>query len=360
MGTIYRQKGRSIWMLKYYRDGRAIYESSGTDVKDEAKKELRKREGAIADGRAIAPKAARLRFEHAVRSVEHDYTTNGRRSLGNVETRIRLHLMPYFGGRKMTAITTADVRAYTTDRLKAGAKPASVNRELAILKRAFSLAVKDGTLTAKPHIPMLTENNVRTGFFERDQFEAVRKHLPAPWRSVMTFALLTGWRVRSEVLPLTWAQVDPGAAVVRLEAGTTKNSEGRTFPYGRLPELKVVIAAQERVRDELKAKGTICPYVFPDEQGKRLPAFYSDVWREACRLAGCPGKIPHDFRRTAVRNLVRAGVPEKTAMMLTGHKTRSVFDRYDIVDEKDLADAVARLAGQPTEQRRRRGAARQR
>ena len=86
----------------------------------------------------------------------------------------------------------------------------------------------------------------------------------------------------------------------------------------------------------------LCPWVF-HRQGKPVKDF-RNVWQLATREAGCPERIPHDFRRTAVRNLVRAGVPENVAMMLTGHKTRSVFDRYDIVDENDLRDAVQRLA----------------
>jgi len=348
MGSVFRQPGRSTWMLKYYRDGRPIYESSGTDVKDDAKTTLKQREGAIADGRSVSNKMGRLRFDDAVKDVENDYTTNQRRSLGNLQTRIRRHLTPAFVGRRMSTITTADVRTYIAARLQAGAKPASINRELAILKRAFTLAIKAGTLTAKPHIPMLAEHNVRSGFFEQAQYEAVLRHLPEPWRPVMTFAFLTGWRVRSEVLPITWAQVDERAAIVRLEPETTKNRDGRTFPYGVLPDLQAVLTAQARVRDAFKARGMICRWVFPDAAGGRLPAFYSDVWREACRLAGCPGKIPHDFRRTAVRNLVRASVPEKTAMQLTGHKTRSVFDRYDIVNEDDLRQAVTRLAGART------------
>ncbi len=343
MGMVYRQKGRRNWLIKYYRDGRPIAESSGTDVKDDAKTILRQREGAIADGRPIPGKAVRLlRFDDAVKDVENDYTANGRRSIGNLQTRIRKHLMPVFGGRRLNTIDDADVRDYISRRLAEEARPASINRELAILKRAFRLAKVN-----RPEIPKLEERNVRTGFFEREQFEAVRQQLPEPWRPLMTFAFYTGWRIRSEILPLTWAHVDINAQTVRLDAGMTKNSEGRTFPYGVLPELKTVISDQEAVRDALRAKGVISPWLFPDATGGRLPAFYSELWRDACRKAGCPGKIPHDFRRTAVRNLVRAGVPEKTAMQLTGHKTRSVFDRYDIVNEADLKAAVMKLADAP-------------
>lgn len=175
----------------------------------------------------------------------------------------------------------------------------------------------------------------------------MRKHLPADLREAMTFAFLTGWRVPSEVLPLTWAQVDEQRQIVRLDAGTTKNSEGRTFPYGALPELDTVLETQGRTRDEMRAKGTICPFVIPQANGKPHKRI-SEHWRTACLSAGAPGRIPHDFRRTALRNLVRAGVSEKVAMTLTGHKTRSVFDRYDIVNEAVLHSAVSRLAQGPS------------
>jgi hypothetical protein len=140
-----------------------------------------------------------------VKDVENDYAANGRRSIDNLKGRIRKHLMPVFGGRRLNTISDADVRDYISQRLEKGAKPASINRELAIVKRAFKLAK-----VTRPEIPSLEEHNIRTGFFEREQFEAVWKHLPEPWRPVMTFALLTGWRVRSEILPITWAQVDQG------------------------------------------------------------------------------------------------------------------------------------------------------
>ena len=130
--------------------------------------------------------------------------------------------------------------------------------------------------------------------------------------------------------------------VIRLEPGTTKNSEGRTFPYGNLSELDEVIEARWQAHERLKAKGTICPYVF-HRHGTQIRDFRS-AWKTATTAAACPGCITHDFRRTAARNLVWAGVPEKTAMLLTGHKTRSVFDRSDIVKEQDLREAVSKLA----------------
>jgi Phage integrase, N-terminal SAM-like domain len=167
-------------MLKYYRDRRAIYESSGTDIKGDARDLLKKREAAIVDGLPVSNKTGKLRFDDAVKDVVNDYTANQRRSLEDVERRIDLHLTPFFGGRRMSTITTSDIRSYIAARLEEEASPASINRELAIIKRAFSLAVKAATLMVKPHIPMLEEHNIRQGFFEREQFDTVRGHLPAP------------------------------------------------------------------------------------------------------------------------------------------------------------------------------------
>ena len=160
----------------------------------------------------------------------------------------------------------------------------------------------------------------------------------------MTFAYLTGWRVMSEILPINWRQIDRRLGTVRLDPGTTKNEDGRLFPYGDLlPELTDTINGQwHYTKQTEQERGIVCPWVF-HRNGRPTRSFYG-AWRTACRAAEYPQRILHDFRRTAVRNLVRAGVPENVAMQLTGHKTRSVFDRYDIVNEADLRDAVRKLA----------------
>jgi integrase len=328
-------------MVKYYRNGRAIFESSKSDDHEEAERILKIREGDIAKGVPVSGR--QLKFKDAVADVVNDYKVNGRKSLAHLERRITLHLLPFFGRRRLAAIGAELIREYVVDRQDQGAKPASINRELAIVKRAFALAMQSGRVYAKPHIPMLEEHNVRAGFFSPEQFEAVRRALPAELRPVATFAYYTGWRVPSEILSLQWHQVDRLRGIVRLEPGTTKNDEGREFPYTAILELKDTMEAQFTAAEQLKKRGVICPWVF--QRGGKQIRRYDVAWHAACTAAGCPGRIPHDFRRTAVRNLVNAGVPEKTAMLLTGHKTRSVFDRYHILDGTDLRTAVERLAG---------------
>lgn len=348
MGEL-RQRGKGkIWWIRYYRNGKRYEESSRSAVKKAAVDLLKLREGDGVRGMPVTPKIGRFRFDEAAADVVNDYRTNGKRSLAHVERRIKLHLTPYFGGRRMTEITTVEIRGFITRRQAAAASNAEINRELSIVKRAFRLSLQAGKLLTMPHVPMLQEHNVRTGFFERDEFEAVRAALPTSLQPVAAFAYLTGWRVPSEVLPLEWRQVDRGAGVVRINPGQTKNAEGRTFPYGDLlPELRDVLEAQWDAHETLKAAGVVCPYVF-QRDGAPIRDFRG-AWQAACATAGCPDRIPHDFRRTAVRNLSRAGVPDTIAMKLTGHKTRSVFDRYDIVNEADLRDAIGKLAAAGTE-----------
>jgi integrase len=256
------------------------------------------------------------------------------------------HLRPYFGGRRMATISAADVRAYVTHRQEQGAKNATINRELAALKRMFTLAIDSEKLLHRPKIAMLEERNIRAGFFEGEQFEDVRAKLPADLRGLVTFVYVTGWRIRSEVAPLQWRQVDRVAGTVRLEPGTTKNRAGRTFFYRDITELRDTIDEQWAIHEKHRKLGRMVPWVFPRLIGrtKGQPArLFRKAWLTACTKAGCPGYIPHDFRRTAVRNLVRAGVSEKVAMEMTGHKTRSVFERYNIVSPGDLQAASRKL-----------------
>jgi integrase len=263
--------------------------------------------------------------------------------------------------RRMNTLTTSDLTAYVARRLAQGAAAASCNHELATVRRAFRLAVRGGELAQMPHVPMLTLNNARQGFLERAELEAILKHLPEYLHAPLTFAFVTGWRLKSEVLPLTVERVDLQTGVVRLDPGTTKNKDGRSFYM--TAELRKVLTAQLDSIETLKDKGTICPYVFhrPDGSrikdlrgsGRRSPVAigpkksgrsdFRKTWANACAAAGHPGKLFHDFRRSAVRTLERSGVPRSTAMAMVGHKTESIYRRYAIVDEAMHREAAAKL-----------------
>ena len=166
--------------------------------------------------------------------VVADYTINGKRSTARIK-QAPARLTRHFGASTLAAaITNLEMTKYTQARLEGGAAPATINRELACLRRGFRLARRSGRITEVPPFSLLQEDNVRQGFLEEAEYRAILEALPAPLRPVVTFLHLTGWRV-GEVLPLTWKQIDFRAGVVRLEVGTTKNRDGRVFPFAVLP-----------------------------------------------------------------------------------------------------------------------------
>jgi integrase len=273
--------------------------------------------------------------------IEQDYAVNGRRSIDRMKTSL-VALRAFFGLSRAIDISYDRLTAYVASRMTDGVMPATIRNDLAILRRAFRLAARAGKAICPP-FPSLEVNNTRKGFFEREDFEAVRQHLSSPLQAVVTFAYATGWRLRSEVLPLQWKQIDWTAKTIRLEPGTTKNDEGRTFPFGALPDLEAVLVAQwEHTKGLQRATGRLIPLVF-HRNGKGIKTLRG-AWKSACTAAKVGYRIPHDFRRTAVRNLERAGVPRSVAMKLTGHKTESVYRRYAIVSEADLSEGLKKLA----------------
>ncbi|HEX7407823.1 MAG TPA: site-specific integrase, partial [Candidatus Binatia bacterium] len=182
----------------------------------------------------------------------------------------------------------------------------------------------------------------RTGFFERAELEGVRKQLPDYLQPLATFAYWTGWR-RGELLTLEWRHVDLDAGTVRLDPGTTKNKQGRLV-YLPLEALESLQAWRQKTSQVERERSCIVGRVFHHD-GRPIRDYYA-AWRSACDRAGIAGRTLHDFRRTAARNYVRSGVPERVAMQILGHKTRSIFDRYNVTSEGDLR-AAAEKVGAP-------------
>lgn len=326
------------WWLKYYQGGRPVRGSTGTNKETVPRRMLRMREGDVERGIPIVPQTGKITFDDAADDLLNDYKANGKRTHDDTERRIGLHPKPVFKGKRLISISTADVRAYALVRQTTGAANGTINRELSALKRMFTLAVLAKTLHAKPHISILREDNVRRGFFERTQFESVCEHFPVPLRAIVTLAYLTGWR-KSEIFSLEWRQVDWAGRVVRFDPGTTKNREGQSFSF--TAALEILLKDQHAEHERLKKTGRIVPLVF-HRDGKRVHDLRGAL-EAARKAAGCPGHILHDFRRTAVRNLERAGVPRSAAMAMVGHKTEAISRRYAIVDAGVLRDAAAKI-----------------
>jgi integrase len=353
------------WWAKYYVNGRAIRESTGTEKETEARRFLKAKEGRAAEGQPILPRADRVRFEEAETDLITFYETTGKRDLREVKYRLA-HLRSFFAGRRLANIGPADATAYAEQRRSEpdpkGKLPSNgtINRELALLVRLLGLAYENGKLLRLPVLRKLKEAAPRQGFFEREPFEAVRRHLPADLRVAVTIAHTFGWRMQSEVLILELRQVDLEAGTIRLDPGQTKNDDGRLVYL--TPELKTLLTAQvDRVMALMRARSTVIPYLFPHLKGRfaaRRIRDFRKTWATACKRAGFavtveengkkvirPLFIRHDFRRTAVRNMVNLGIPERVAMTVTGHKTRAVFDRYHIVSPGDLQEVARKLTG---------------
>jgi integrase len=243
----------------------------------------------------------------------------------------------FFKGWPVARINTDAARTFAQKLLAAGKTNGTANRSLALLRRMLSIAHEDGKIQNKPKIRLLKAGAPRKGFVQREQFDKLLEHIPAQTKPLITFLYFYGVRV-GEALQIQWSQVDLERAVIRLEGEQTKNADPRTVP---LPD--VLIRMLEPVQDKSGA-------VFDGTNLRKL-------WQTACAAAGLGtltevegkadarynGLLVHGLRRSAIRNLVRAGVNERVAMSISGHKTRSVFDRYNIVDEADVVQAMRKV-----------------
>ena len=262
-----------------------------------------------------------------------DYQVRQFRSVSTARGRVA-HLTAFFGRVvRAAALTTHQIRQYQLARRAAGAATGTINRETSALHRMGTLAVHWGWLDTVPGFPdRLRENPPRQGFFEHPEYLAVRAHLPAPWQDILDLAYYSGWR-KQEILGLTWEEIDRAGGVIRLSPARSKTLVGRILPISQ-PIAEAL--ARRRARRDPDS-----PLVFHRDG---IPVRrWRTAWRTACQAAGVPTRFLHDCRRTAARNLIRANVPERVAMLLTGHKSRAIFDRYNIIHEQELLDAGDQL-----------------
>jgi integrase len=364
-GSVYQPRYRSasgelrksrLYWIAYRVAGALKREPTKTANRQAAETLLRTRLSAL--DRGETPAAGTAKWEDLAEFIRADYLANGRRSTHRLELSLR-HLEKSFDGQRAAAITAERISAFVARRLtEDGAARATINLDLATLGRAFRLAYRAGRVAFVPFVQKLKTSNARTGFFERPEFGRLVRALPRDLRPCAIAAYLTGWRMTSELLTRQWRHVDMGARWLRLEPGEGKTGEGRQFPL--FPELALVLRAQRRLTTaEERRLGRFIPWVFHHDgeplfyRAKKrssalLPSGYlRAAWLAACVSAGVSGRIRHDFRRTAARDMLRAGVSVPTVMRAIGWRSEAMLRRYAIVSDGDLQEAGAKRARLP-------------
>ena len=319
--------------------------STGESDYAEALKVLQKKEAEIADG--DNPTQAQSKFTLAVAQalIEADYDLEDRTSKASMLRKVT-HLTDYFGAqKKMATIDAAAWVLYQLHRKKAGAAPASINREQAALRRMFVLGHRDKLVKHVPYFAKLRERNRRTGFFEHGDFVRVRRQLPLELRPILDLLYYTGWR-GTEATGVERRQVHEDGWI-RLDPADSKEESGKGIPYTLIPPLARSIGYCLREHDRLKAEGILPAQLFVRWVSRRRATRGQPIkdWRAAYNAArvaaGVPQRLLHDFRRTAARTLARLGFDDQTGMAVTGHKTQSMWIRYNIRKEADVGAAFA-------------------
>ena len=321
-------RGSVLW-IAYSLRGREFRESAKTDDPKKAERFLKhrvKETGADSIGAKpfVPPQSQRLTVNELLDALERDLRLRGKSSpsvISNVK-----HLCNHFGAMRAVDVNADSVARYIEGLLAEEYSNASVNRKTQLLGQSYKLAIRTKRLGEIPYIQHLSETgNARQGFFCEAEIRRVATHLPNYLSDVALFGFMSGWR-RGEILSLEWTDVDNDC--IRLRAEHSKNGEGRVLVLAG--ELAEIIE-----RRRVQAFGSL---VF--QHNGRGIVDLRKAWGTACRLAGIKGRLFHDLRRSAVRNMIRAGVSEHTAMRISGHKTHAMLNRYNIVSETDLRTAL--------------------
>jgi integrase len=360
-GRVFQLKRRdgslrsSRWWIAYSVNGREVRESAGKS-EEEARKTLKKKLKEIAGDRWIAPEQARMTVAELLEAYERDLEAREAKDLDSI--RCRLHALRDWsaedgglrlGDRRAASLGIEDFEKLREERLAAKKSKQTIDHAIATLRAAYRLAQKQGRLSrVPPCFPMYHAKNVRRGFIEPEQAEAIARRLTEPFAALVRFARASTWR-RDEVESLTWDQVDRRAREVRLH--DSKNGRGRVLP---LDDFLLALIEQMWARREFKIRGGSALSAFVFHRKGRPVGDWRKRWRKACveeglgrwikdeagKVIGYKGAIFHDLRRSGIRDLVRAGVPQSVVMAISGHRTIATFLRYDIASEEDKRMAL--------------------
>lgn len=332
---------------KWYTKVNGKRESTGTSVRADALEILKQRQGRAVLNIPDPTSGTKLSYAQLREGLLSYRRNHNQRSLilraDGTETICGLqHLDAFFQNKLANDITTRTLQGFVEWRKREGANVATINRNLGLLRRMFHLAAPDNPLLTIPNFSAVhfKEDHVRQGFIDAAKFDELLAALPARLRSFVLLLYTTGVRT-GEARKILWSQVDFAESIIHLSGKQAKNANARTLPLD--DELATMLQAERE-----KARST---KVFNF-------ATIRKAWCNACVKVGLgtlartgenktlngnygkyEGLIPHDLRRSAVRDMIRAGVPQTIAMRISGHKTDAIFRRYDITDAADLLAA---------------------
>jgi integrase len=328
-GTLFR-RGR-VWYLSYYVNGRQIQRSSRSTNIQDAKRLRDQILGKKARGEIGNSHIEKVTCNELLDDLLEYARSNIKASTVRIwELVIEANIRPFFGHLKAAGLTTEKLRDYRRKRLAQRRAEATCNRELSILRAALNRGRKctPPKVVSIPYFPMVAETNIRQGFLTDTQYAKLRDALPDYLKPLFITGYCTGVRL-GELLAIEWNQVDWEQGFITLNAEETKSGHTRAIPI-----LDGDMGAWLAWSRET-ANGS--PRIFHN-QGDPIRDFRG-AWRSACKSAGVPDLKFHDLRRTAVRNMRRAGVPQVVRMRITGHRTDAMERRYNIVDIEDIKSA---------------------
>jgi integrase len=332
-GVFEKVPNSGVWWVRYSDKSRIRREKVGS--KSAAIQLYRKRKNEVSERKKL-PENFRsvVCVKDLVPALKLSAKKKKLRDIDHLERRLDKHVLPHFGDMVANDVGTDAIDSYVTKRTEAGAQHGTINRELALLKRMFTLAhqSKPCQVDIVPHISRLVENDPRSGFVEKEKYQLLKAAADELWlKAILATAYTFAFR-RGELLGMKVGQINLAQRSIRLAAGSTKSKEPRLIIMTQ--EVYELISACVAGKDESDSVFT---------RGSEPVLDFRGAWDALCVKAGCTDVLFHDLRRSGVRNLVRAGVTERVAMTISGHKTRSVFDRYDICSESDLRNAVLLL-----------------
>ncbi len=327
-GSIGKHPNSPYYQIRFYdASGRQRKESCKSSDRGVAEKLLQKRLGQVQLG--VMPER-QIRYEDIRRLLLNDYQLNYHKSLQRLKSNNKLTVWglkwcdSYFKQMKVIHIQTETLTKFVIwRRTKHKVTDSTINRSLALVRRMLNLAKRERWIQVIPFVPMLPENEPRQGFLERPEFEQLRAALPQKFHALVTFLYTTGCRI-GEAKSIVGLELNLVNRRVVLQASVTKNNKARTLP----------------LTDELVSMLT------PLKEREVAPVFDTQGFREAWEQAHKKLKwhrrvLVHDLRRSAVRNMMRAGVQQSVAMAISGHRTNYVFQNYNVSSEDDLHKAMA-------------------